>query len=91
MTKLLTLEQWCDENYAVSKPTLQTLQRWARNGNIYPPPEKHGKQYRVIPGAFYVNPKDVRLGRKIRESGIINDSPTEFMKKVINEREERKV
>ncbi|MEW7001445.1 hypothetical protein M5585_20050 [Serratia ureilytica] len=43
---------------------MQTLWRWARNGNFYPPAEKHGKQYRLTPGTIYINPKDFNLGEK---------------------------
>ncbi|HEI6819348.1 TPA: excisionase, partial [Yersinia enterocolitica] len=46
MAKLMTLTEWCDETYTTDKPTIQTLQRWARNGNFYPAAEKHGRQYR---------------------------------------------
>ncbi|WP_419235842.1 excisionase [Serratia fonticola] len=54
--KLLTLEEWIKTIYSSDYPSLQTLQRWARNGNIYPPPEKLGKQYRVREDAIYIDP-----------------------------------
>ncbi|QCG95028.1 excisionase [Azospirillum sp. TSA2s] len=53
--KLLTLEEWANANYA-SPPGIKTLQRWARERKIYPPPEKHGKEYKVQPGARYLDP-----------------------------------
>ncbi|MGM7927537.1 excisionase [Yersinia enterocolitica] len=65
MTKLLTLEEWAEETYRSKQPTPQTLQRWARGGNIYPAPEKHGREYRVQPGAIYIQPKSYRLAKKI--------------------------
>ena len=55
MPKLLPLEEWANETYA-KPPTLSTLRRWARNGNIYPPPEKHGTSYQVEPGSIYIRP-----------------------------------
>lgn len=84
MAKYLTLESWADMHYESPKPTLQTLQRWARKGNIYPAPEKHGSQYRVQPGAIYINPTDKSLGKKIRDVGGVKTTKSEFMEKVIN-------
>ncbi|MHA3514122.1 excisionase [Yersinia enterocolitica] len=57
MAKLMTLTEWCDETYTTDKPTIQTLQRWARNGNFYPAAEKHGRQYRVRLVPFIYSPK----------------------------------
>ncbi|WP_447879759.1 excisionase [Serratia fonticola] len=86
MTKLLTLEEWCDETYTGgARPTLPTLQRWARNGNIYPPPEKHGKKYCVKPGAIYINPHDLNLGKKIRDAQSAEIARAAFMEKVRND------
>lgn len=92
MAKLLTLEEWCDDTYTDgAKPTLQTLQRWARNGNIYPAPEKHGKKYCVKPGAIYINPNDLSLGKKISDAQSAEPARTAFMEKVINDTAARKV
>ncbi|EOW7153643.1 TPA: excisionase [Yersinia enterocolitica] len=65
MNKLLTLEEWADETYCGRRPTLQTLQRWARNGNIYPAPEKHGREYRVQSGAIYIQPKSYKMAKEM--------------------------
>lgn len=65
MTKLLTLEEWAKRNYEQPVPSQQTLWRWARNGKIYPAPEKHGREYRVHEEAFYINPKSFSLARKL--------------------------
>ncbi|MBW5814441.1 excisionase [Yersinia kristensenii] len=85
MAKLLTLEEWCDETYKTNKPKIQTLQRWARNGNIYPAPEKHGKRYRVKPNAIYIDPKDFNLGKKIKDAQSAVPAQNAFMEKVIND------
>lgn len=53
---LLTLEEWAKQTYE-TPPTLNTLRRWAREGFIYPPPEKHGRSYFVSPSARYVEPR----------------------------------
>ncbi|CAI0822764.1 Excisionase-like protein [Serratia proteamaculans] len=81
----LTLEEWCNDIYPGKKPTLQTLQRWARNGNFYPAAEKHGKQYRLVPGAIYIDPKDPRLGKKIKDAQSPQPARLAFMEKVIND------
>lgn len=67
MTKLLTLEEWCESVYESYKPNIQTLWRWARNGNFYPPAEKHGKRYMLKPGTIYIKPNDQRWVRKLRK------------------------
>ncbi|ENG1466260.1 TPA: excisionase [Yersinia enterocolitica] len=89
MAKLLTLEEWCDETYKTDKPTIQTLQRWARNGNFYPAAEKHGRQYRVKPNAIYIDPKDFNLGKKIKDAKSAAPARNAFMEKVINDSAEK--
>lgn len=91
MAKLLTLEEWSDKNYESHKPSIQTLWRWARNGCIYPAPEKHGRQYRVQPTAIYINPKDVGLGKKIKDAQSSSPARSAFMEKVINDAAKHKV
>ncbi|WP_232056998.1 excisionase [Enterobacter asburiae] len=51
----MSLERWAEERYE-DPPQIGTLRRWARNGNIYPPPEKEGTQYKVRPDAIYIRP-----------------------------------
>ncbi|WP_199637351.1 excisionase [Serratia sp. PAMC26656] len=87
MTQKLTLEEWCNEVYPGKKPSRQTLQRWARNGNFYPAAVKEGREYRLIPGTIYINPKDLNLGRKIKEARSIEPARVAFMEKVINDTE----
>lgn len=55
MQKMLTLEEWAAATYE-TPPNIHTLRRWARERKIYPPPQKHGKTYRVVPGAQYQDP-----------------------------------
>lgn len=42
----LLLTEWAAKNYS-PPPSLFTLRRWARAGEIYPPPEKVGKSWMV--------------------------------------------
>lgn len=53
---LVTLTTWAMNQYPDNPPAIVTLRRWARNGNIYPPPQLHGREYRVDPEAFYFKP-----------------------------------
>ncbi|MFA3779251.1 excisionase [Yersinia sp. 1652 StPb PI] len=89
MTKLLTLEEWAEETYHSKQPTPQTLQRWARGGNIYPAPEKHGREYRVQPCAIYIQPKSYRLAKKIIKASPDVNSP--LIERIIHGKEAKKV
>lgn len=51
---LTTLEDWASHKYGDKAPSIFTLRRWARDGKIYPQPEKHGRTYFVAPNAQYV-------------------------------------
>lgn len=52
----IKLTTWAAMHYPDDTPPIGTLRRWARNGNIYPAPELHGREYRVDPDAFYIKP-----------------------------------
>lgn len=52
----IRLEEWLKRTYGEQKPSLLTARRWARSGNIYPAPEKHGRAYYVRPDARYIDP-----------------------------------
>ena len=63
MAKLLNLQEWANTTYS-TPPSLSTLRRWAREGRIFPAPELHGKEYKVQPGATYVDPSKKHLRAK---------------------------
>lgn len=65
MAKLLNLQEWAEETYS-KPPSLSTLRRWTREGRIYPPPELHGKEYKVQPDASYVDPSKKNLRPKTK-------------------------
>lgn len=68
MAKKITLQDWADANYA-KPPAAKTLQRWARDGWIFPLPEKHGRSYQVEAHARYVGPNpDPRVIASMYES-----------------------
>jgi predicted site-specific integrase-resolvase len=52
--QLIPLEAWAEQRYPLAKPKIDTLRRWAREGRIQPPPEKHGRSYFVQPSAEYL-------------------------------------
>jgi hypothetical protein len=54
--KRISLETWATLTYGKA-PHPNTLRRWAREGHIYPKPEKHGRSYYVVPHARYIDPK----------------------------------
>lgn len=83
MAKFLTLEEWSSETYEGKQPTLQTLQRWARNGNIYPAPEKHGREYRVRPDACYIS--TCKVGAKALKNPRHTTTNSPLMEKLIND------
>ena len=60
--KLLTLEEWARLRYA-TPPAKRTLWRWAREGQIFPIPRRHGKEYRVQEDAKHVN--ELTLGTRL--------------------------
>lgn len=82
MTKLLTLEEWSEKTYESKQPSIKTLRRWARSGNIYPAPEKHGREYRVQPSAIYIQPNSFSLARSLHKAGAIEIPP--LIEKIIN-------
>lgn len=51
----ITLQEWAAREYA-KVPHRNTLQRWARDGWIFPIPEKHGRTYMVESHARFVGP-----------------------------------
>ncbi|CAO3358711.1 excisionase [Azospirillum palustre] len=70
--KLLTLEEWAEAIYGKHRPNLDTLRRWARQARIYPPPEKHGCTYFVVPTARHVDPnKPVAIPTKQPANGSL--------------------
>lgn len=55
--KKISLETWAAQVYGDDAPHRNTLRRWAREGHLYPKPEKHGRSYYVAPHARYIDPK----------------------------------
>ena len=55
MPNLVTLEDWAAFVYGDARSGIGTLRRWARNGNLDPPAQKHGRTYFVQPDACYVD------------------------------------
>lgn len=51
--KRVTLPVWAAKLWD-PPPSQRTLERWTRNGNIIPAPQKVGRSYYVVPDAKYV-------------------------------------
>ena len=51
--KLIPLKSWAATKFE-RVPHHKTLQRWARQGFIYPAPRKVGKEWLLTPDAEYV-------------------------------------
>ena len=54
--RLITLAAWLKATYGDAGPCIHTGRRWARECRIYPPAEKHGREYYVHPAARYIDP-----------------------------------
>jgi predicted site-specific integrase-resolvase len=69
--ELLTLKEWARRIYGAAAPSMGTLRRWAREGSITPPAEKHGRTYFVEPDARYVDYQVLKAEarRRAREAG----------------------
>lgn len=46
MAKRVTLEAWARQHYA-ELPSAWQLRKWARDGKLYPPAVKEGREYRI--------------------------------------------
>jgi len=66
MTRKITLQAWAEGRYDPAPP-LKTVQRWARDGWIYPMPEKNGKNYWVLPDAIFIG-RDIHKAAEYRGS-----------------------
>ncbi|PWW09909.1 excisionase [Mangrovibacter plantisponsor] len=77
MARSILLTEWAKEEFGAPVPSSATLSKYAKNGMIFPPPVKVGKQWRVEPSARYVgmtvkpdvHSSDHPLLRRILEDG----------------------
>lgn len=53
MSRLVKLETWATSEYGDDAPDPRTLRRWAQDGHLYPPAERHGKCWYVSPQTKY--------------------------------------
>lgn len=51
--KWISLREWARATYGDAVPHINTLLKWVHDGRIQPQPEKHGRLWRVRPGAEY--------------------------------------
>jgi len=68
-SRLTTLEAWARAKYGEHAPNMDTLRRWAREGKIFPAPQKQGRAYYLPEHAEYVNDyNNSDFMRRVRES-----------------------
>ena len=53
MVKKITLKAWAAARYD-PPPSARTLQKWAREGDLHPPPVKLGRCYYISPKAMHI-------------------------------------
>lgn len=61
----IPLCDWASKHYS-PPPSNWTLRRWAREGRIYPAPEKIGKTYYVDENATYLSDSPASLVQRLR-------------------------
>lgn len=54
MARWIKLETWVRDEYGDDAPDPRTWRKWAQEGHLYPPAERHGKCWYVRPGTKYV-------------------------------------
>lgn len=55
---LLDLKSWIESTYKANPPALNTVRRWCREGKLFPPAVKHGRNYYLQENARYCdNPR----------------------------------
>ncbi|HEF0022023.1 TPA: excisionase [Citrobacter amalonaticus] len=81
---LVTLTEWACLYYK-DPPPIGTLRRWARNGNIYPPPEKQGREYKVRDDAFYIKPNKVSANFQQHQPNGRTGKKSSLLERIINE------
>lgn len=84
---LITLRTWAKRRYPDNPPAIVTLRRWARNGNIYPPPELEGREYRVDPDAFYIKPNKAATALYRHQPNGRKGKASPLLEKLIDEQE----
>ena len=60
MLRVISIPVWLDQTYGddPSRPTVETVRAWCRDGKIYPRPRKQGRAYFLHPRATYIDPTD---------------------------------
>lgn len=63
----IPLTDWAARRYD-PVPSIHTLRRWAKDGKIVPVPEKHGREFRVLETARFIDTKDPAYIEKAAEA-----------------------
>ena len=63
----IPIADWAASRYS-PPPSMWTLRQWARNGELYPPPEKCGKHWYISEDAQRVTASGLTLVQRLRSA-----------------------
>lgn len=91
--KMIPLRQWAKDTYGDAAPSVGTLRRWARDNRLFPPAEKHGREYFVSPDTRYVandgeKSGDVRPVRQ-RAAADTGESASALIERMLRDRKKK--
>nr|WP_314522474.1 excisionase [uncultured Lelliottia sp.] len=78
MARRILLAEWAKEEFGEPVPCPATLNKYAKNGMIYPPPIKAGRSWRVDKDARFVG---------ITVKPVIKKSDSDILKRILEDGE----
>ena len=78
MARRILLAEWAKEEFGDPIPSTTTLNKYAKNGMIFPPPVKVGRSWRVDPNASFV-------GMNVKP--FIKENDSDILKRILNDGE----
>ena len=76
MARTILLSEWAKDEFGEPIPCSVTLNKYAKNGMIYPQPVKAGRSWRVDAGARFV-------GMTVK--AVIKDSDNTVLKRILED------
>ncbi|XTZ40268.1 excisionase [Salmonella enterica] len=76
MARRILLSEWAKEEFGDPVPGITTLNKYAKNGMISPPPVKVGRSWRVDVNARFV-------GMTVKP--VINKDDSEILKRILSD------
>lgn len=78
MVRKVLLSEWAKDEFGEPIPGITTLNKYAKNGMIFPPPVKVGRSWRVEKTANFVG---------LTVKPVINKNDSEVLKRILNDGE----